>query len=166
MRGPISTPPSIADDSATIGLREFGANEVADGLPINRLAGETSHDGFHHESHVLGGRGSGLTDHGIDGLGKFVSGESFGQVGFDDGYFLSFLRGELGALTLFELLDRFFPLLDHGGHDAAHFRIVEVLFQLDFLVQHSGLDHADDIHPQLIACFHGELEVFGQPIAQ
>src|SRR5688500_10961827 len=105
MRGPISTPPSIADDSATIGLREFGANEVADGLSINRLAGETSHDGFHHESHVLGGRGPRLTDHGIDGLGKFLSGESLGQVGFDDGDFLSLLRGELGALTLFELLD-------------------------------------------------------------
>lgn len=166
MRGPISTPPSIADDSATISLFEFGANEVADGLPINRLAGETSHDGFHHESHVLGGRGTRLADHGIDGLGEFFGGEGLGQVGFDDGNFLSFLRGKLGALTLFELLDRFFPLLDHGGHDAAHLGIVEILFQLDFLVEHSGLDHADDIHPQLIACFHGQFEVFGQTIAQ
>ncbi len=87
-----------------------------------------------------------------------------GEIGFENDNFLPFFGGELGAVAFFELLDRFPPLLDHGRHDAAHFRIVEILLELQFFVHDGGLDHANHVHPQLVAGLHGELEIFGQTV--
>ena len=92
---------------------------------------------------------------------EFLWGEGFRKVGLNDGNFLTFFRGKFGALTFLVLFHRFLALFDHGGHDAAHLRIVEILFHLDFLVQHGGFDHADDVHPQLVSGLHGELQIFG-----
>jgi hypothetical protein len=49
-------------------------------------------------------------------------------------------------VAFLELLGRFFSLLDQRGHNPAHSGIVEVLLQLDFLVLHGGLNHADHVH--------------------
>ena len=132
---------------------------------VHRLAGKPGHHGFHDRTHVFGGTGTRLADYGFDDPLEFVSGEGFGKIGFDDGDFLSFFGSKFGALTLLVLLNRLLPLFDHCGHDPAHLGIVEILLHLDFLIEHSGLDHPDNVHPQLITCFHGQLEIFGETVA-
>ena len=140
-----------------MGLLELGADEIADLLAVYRLACHTHHHGFHHRADLFEGSRAGFLNDCVYDSGELSGREGLRKIGFKNGYFLPFLCSEFCSITFFELFNRFPALLDHGGHDAAHFGIVEILLDLHFLVHDGSLDHANHIHPQLVTGLHGQL---------
>ena len=94
-------------------------------------------------------------DRGFDGAVHFLVGGSGGQIGLDDGDFLFFLCGEIGAAALGKLLGGIVALFDERLQHLKGFHIVERAHLFDFLEFQGGLHHAQDTQAEFVLFFHG-----------